>query len=284
MFYCGDNGECDMANVRCDACGKHWRRCECYAPPSPEIEAAQKELLSSLPSNELVLSTTVTVGQVAGFALPLLRLSPDVIDTVQMLLDVNSLQSVLNVKGLGNLSIAKSAVHEFKVQRLVHAGLTVLRQSTESLQPVYRDVFGAVINGLCLRLQLSAVNSSSRRSFIADIKGASNIFCCHANRRMGRPHWPVYRSMECSLADTWRRLQVLRDDVNYWIFWHVVCVYDLTYPLTLQMASSSARANMAVYQRPDLHFTDRSRELQVIKYQCALGRCEHGIRARLAYR
>ena len=99
LFYCGDNGECNMANVRYDACGKHWRRCECYAPPSPEIAAAQKELLlSSPPSNELVLSTTtVIVGQVAGFALLLLRLSPDVIDIVHMLLNVDSLRSCLHV-------------------------------------------------------------------------------------------------------------------------------------------------------------------------------------------
>ena len=177
-----------MANVRCDACGKHWRRCECYAPPSPEIATTQKELLSSPPpSIELESPTVITVGQVAVFPPLPLRLSPDVMDIVQMLLDVDSLQSVLNVKGLGNLSIAQSVVHGFKVQRLIHAGLTVLRQSMESLQSVYRDALGVVINGLCPRLQLSAVNSSSRRSFIADIKGASDVFCCHANRRMSRP-------------------------------------------------------------------------------------------------
>ena len=42
MYYCGDKGECDMANVHCDACGQHWRRCRCHVPPSPEIAAAQQ--------------------------------------------------------------------------------------------------------------------------------------------------------------------------------------------------------------------------------------------------
>ena len=116
MFYCGDNGECDMANVRCDACGKHWRRCECYVPPSPEIAAAQKELLPSPPPLiELELSTIAIVGQVAvaGFAAPLLHPSRDVMNIVQMLFDVDSLRPVLNAKSLGNSSIAQSVVHGY---------------------------------------------------------------------------------------------------------------------------------------------------------------------------